>query len=289
MLSNNEPRTTNNEFQPICGTGSRPSNLRTSPRMNPSPAVLPISSETSNSSWWPTQMPNSDAPRLTAVFSAASMRFSRSQFIAAIKLPTPGSTILFALATASGSRVRRKSAPACRSARAMLATFATGESIKVTPIRFVIPSVSERPGRGWHRCTAPPPRSLATLGMTSLNHSFRGRHAAADHLLRIAHRDRERFENRFRRVMSVAAANQIDVDVARALVREGFEKLLDEREWKIFVDEQHLAVDRHFEHEVRPAGEVDHHARERLVERHVRVAETADACFVAEGFAECFA
>ena len=45
-------------------------------------------------------------------------------------------------------------------------------------------------------------------------------------------------------MMSVAAANQIDVNVARTLVRERFEKLLDQSERKIFVNEQHLAIDR---------------------------------------------
>ena len=89
--------------------------------------------------------------------------------------------------------------------------------------------------------------------------------------------------------MSVASANQIDVNVARAFVCERFEEFLDERERKIFVNEQHLAVERHLEHEVRPPGEVDDHARQRLVERHVGVTEAADPRFVAEGFAESFA
>ena len=46
--------------------------------------------------------------------------------------PTPGRTSFGALAMISGSRVTRRSAPAARSARAMFATFATGESMSVT-------------------------------------------------------------------------------------------------------------------------------------------------------------
>src|ERR1044071_2712178 len=88
--------------------------------------------------------------------------------------------------------------------------------------------------------------------------------------------------------MSVASANQIDVDVARALVRERLEELLDQRERKVFVDEQHLAVHRYVEDEIRAAGEVDHDARERLVERDVGVAEAPDAALVAEGGGEDF-
>src|SRR5207248_1439632 len=64
------------------------------------------------------------------------------------------------------------------------------------------------------------------------------------------------------------------------------EELLDQRERKILVDEEHLAVDRNLEDEEGAAGEVDHDARQRLVERHVRMAEAADAALVAEGFGE---
>src|SRR5947199_270909 len=53
--------------------------------------------------------------------------------------------------------------------------------------------------------------------------------------------------------MAVAAANQIDVDVARAAVCERLEEFFDERERKIFVNEQHLAIDRHLENEIWPS------------------------------------
>src|SRR5688572_21393355 len=89
--------------------------------------------------------------------------------------------------------------------------------------------------------------------------------------------------------MAVAAANEIDVDVARAFVRERFEELFDQREREVFVDEQHLAVDRRFENEERATGEIDDDARECFVERHVRRAEAADAALVAEGGGEGFA
>jgi hypothetical protein len=60
------------------------------------------------------------------------MRCSSSQRIAAAKLPTPGRTSFGARAIASGSLVICRSAPAARSARAMFAVFATGESMRVT-------------------------------------------------------------------------------------------------------------------------------------------------------------
>ena len=86
--------------------------------------------------------------------------------------------------------------------------------------------------------------------------------------------------------MAVASADQIDVNVAWTLVRERFEEFFDQRERKIFVDQQHLAFHRHFEDEERAAGEIDDHARERLVQRHVGVAEAADAALVAERLGE---
>src|SRR5205085_1135971 len=77
--------------------------------------------------------------------------------------------------------------------------------------------------------------------------------------------------------------------VARAFVRERFEELLDERERKIFVDQQHLAIHRYVEHEERTAREIDDDARERFIEGHVCVAEATDAGFIAERFRERFA
>src|SRR5216683_1135552 len=58
------------------------------------------------------------------------VRKVEKQLMADAKLPTPGRTILSATAMTSASRVTRRSAPACRSARAMLATLATGESMR---------------------------------------------------------------------------------------------------------------------------------------------------------------
>src|SRR5205807_9142990 len=57
------------------------------------------------------------------------------------------------------------------------------------------------------------------------------------HLLRLAQCDGEGLEDRLRGVVSVAAADQVDVDVAGALVREGLEELLDQGERKVLVDE----------------------------------------------------
>src|SRR6266568_283081 len=190
-------------------------------------------------------MPRSEAPRPTARRMASSIRCSRSHCIAAMKLPTPGNTILSALAIACGSRVTRRSAPTCRSARPMLATFATGESIKVTSISRVC---GLRSATACRRL----PRRWQASALQRLDHSFRARHASADDLLCLAQRQRERFENCLGGVMPIASANQIDVNVARAFVRERFEEFLDQREWKIFVNEKHLAVERDLEHEVRP-------------------------------------
>src|SRR6266516_58225 len=158
------------------------------------------------------------------------MRLSTSQFIAAMNEPTPGSTSLRAAAMMDGSRDRCRSAPDARNARAMLATFATGESMRIVSILAVILGVSE--GSVWASgtLTAPPAHTgpSLTLGMTSLDHSFRARYVAAHDLLRLAQRDGEGLENCLRGVMSVAAADQIDVDVARALVGERLEELLDQ-------------------------------------------------------------
>src|SRR5690349_6961664 len=89
--------------------------------------------------------------------------------------------------------------------------------------------------------------------------------------------------------MAVAPSYEIDVDVARALVRERLEEFLHERERKILVDEQHLAIDRRIEDQEWPAGEIDDHACQRFIERHVGGTEAADAALVGEGNGEGFA
>src|SRR3954454_14093999 len=212
--------------------------------------------------------------------------------------PTPGSTSLCAIAIAIGSLVISSSAPAVRNARAMLATFATGKSMSVVfmilfaRLRRSAQTRVSVPHWPLHKQrTAPNARVgvaqtllsvLGRLGSDRSNHTFGRWNVGTHHRLRLAQRDGEGFENRLGRMVSVAAADQIDVDVARALVREGLEELLDQRERKIFVDQQHFAVDRNFEDEVRTAGEIDDHARERFVEWHVRVTEAADTALVAE-------
>src|SRR5438445_13366177 len=86
--------------------------------------------------------------------------------------------------------------------------------------------------------------------------------------------------------MSVAPADQINVDVAGTFVCEGFEEFLDQRERKIFMDQQHFAIDWDVENEIGPPREIDDHARQRFVERAVGVAETTNAGFVAERLSE---
>src|ERR1043166_3297026 len=141
-------------------------------------------------------MPRSEAPSCTARLIAASIAFSSSQRIAAMNEPTPGSTSLRALAIASASRVTRNSAPAARSARAMFATFATGESMRVT---FIVLGC-------W----------FLVLSSTKTNNQelrtknpFRARDVGSNNLLRLAQRNREGLEDRLRRVMAVAAADQV--------------------------------------------------------------------------------
>src|SRR5258708_26034262 len=140
------------------------------------------------------------------------------------------------------------------------------------------------------RCgTDTPVCALSLRGTGSSNHSLRRRNVTPYHCLRLPQRDRERLEDRLGCVMSVAAANEIYVDVAGTFVRERLEKLFDERERKVFVDQQHLAVDRNFENEVWTPGEVDHDACQRLVERDVGMTESAETRLVAQRLREGFA
>src|SRR3954452_4860840 len=88
--------------------------------------------------------------------------------------------------------------------------------------------------------------------------------------------------------MSVAAADEVDVYVAGAFVRERLEELLDQREGKIFVDQEHLAVHRHLEDDDRTAGESADDSGQRLIERDVGMAEAADSSLVSEGLRERF-
>ena len=76
-------------------------------------------------------MPNRDAPFATVSHIALSNAVSRNHARAAANEPTPGSTIFFAEAMTEASRDSVSEAPAAPNARAMFATFATGESMRI--------------------------------------------------------------------------------------------------------------------------------------------------------------
>jgi hypothetical protein len=80
-------------------------------------------------------------------------------------------------------------------------------------------------------------------------------------------------------VVRVDPAQVVDVQRDARVVHETAEEL--DRQ----VDVERAdprACERHVEFEARPAREVDHDARQRLVERHVRMAVAADALAVAD-------
>ena len=80
-------------------------------------------------------------------------------------------------------------------------------------------------------------------------------------------------------VMGVLAAQVVDVQRDERVIDEALEELVRE------VDVEradHRARERHVELEARPAREIDHDARQRLVERHVRVAVAGEPLLVAE-------
>ena len=98
-------------------------------------------------------------------------------------------------------------------------------------------------------------------------------------LARHPQRARERLERRLGLVMRVVAAQVVDVQRRERVVDEALEELVHE------VDVERpdqRARERHVEFEARPSGEIDHHARQRLVERHVGVTVAANADLVAE-------
>ena len=95
----------------------------------------------------------------------------------------------------------------------------------------------------------------------------------------IAQRPGRRLEAGLRDVMRVAPGAARHVQREQRVHREGAEELLEQLGI-------HLAdlgpLERHVPGEERPAGDVDRRLRQRLVHRHQRVAEAADAALVAE-------
>src|SRR5499426_999415 len=89
----------------------------------------------------------------------------------------------------------------------------------------------------------------------------------------------EGLEDGLRLVVRVRAAQPVDVQGDLRVVDETLEELVHEVDVELADPRAHK---RHVELEPGAAGEVDHHARERLVERNVGVAEAAHPLLVAE-------
>ena len=82
-------------------------------------------------------------------------------------------------------------------------------------------------------------------------------------------------EQRLRDVVRVAAAEGVEVDVQPAVVGQRPRRSPRTARWAW--SPTCAGLERHAEVQAGPAGEVDHAARERLVQRHVGVAEAHDA------------
>jgi hypothetical protein len=85
---------------------------------------------------------------------------------------------------------------------------------------------------------------------------------------RHAQRATEGLEHRLRLVVRVQPAQVVDVQRHRGVVHEALEELAAEVDVEL-ADAR--ARERHVELEPRAARQIDHHARQRLVERHVGV------------------
>ncbi len=80
-------------------------------------------------------------------------------------------------------------------------------------------------------------------------------------------------------MVRVVAAQVVDVHRHQRVVREALEEFVNEVDVERADERAH---ERHVEFEPRTAGEIEDDARQRFVERHVRVAVAADAALVAE-------
>src|SRR5690349_6325722 len=90
----------------------------------------------------------------------------------------------------------------------------------------------------------------------------------------------ESLVHRFHLMMRVQAAQVVDMQRNAGMIDEAAEKF--DRE--IDVERADARTrERHVEFEARPSGKIDHDARQRFVERHVRVSVAANALLVADG------
>ena len=84
-------------------------------------------------------------------------------------------------------------------------------------------------------------------------------------------------------MVRVLAAQVVDVQGDEGVVGEALEELV--RQLGVEAAD-HAGLERHVHGQARPAGEIDHHARQRLVERHVGVAVARQAALVADRLAD---
>src|SRR5262249_25734634 len=83
-------------------------------------------------------------------------------------------------------------------------------------------------------------------------------------------------------VMAVSPGKERSMEVEPPPVGDGLEELLDQREWELRRDEEHLLLERNVPGEERTSREIHDDPCERFVQRNVRVAEAADAALVAK-------
>src|SRR5437667_2352260 len=197
--------------------------------------------------------PRSGVPRAAAWVTAWSSRRARRAPSPAPNAPTPGSTTRGASCTTPSSPVTTTFAPRRRNALAIEARFATPESTMTTSV-IAPPLLPERAFGGGHVVEA-----------------------GAGH--RLLQREGGRLERRLGAVVIVLTLQHVDVqrepsrgrqraqDVRNVLAGETADRLAGE-------------VERHVR--VRPPRQVDHGARQRLVERGIRPAEPVHAASLAQ-------
>src|SRR5436189_3849270 len=240
-------------FQPRCGTRTSSGRRRQMPGMTPSPATPGASSLASHSICIPRHTPRSGVPRAAAWVTAWSSRRARRAPSPAPNAPTPGSTTRGASRTTPSSPVTTTDAPRRRNALAMDARFATPESTMTTSD------------------IAPPPLPKHSLG---------GGHiveAGARH--RLLQREGRRLERRLGAVVIILALQHVDVQREPSCGRQ---RAQDVRDVLAGEPAERFAgdVERHVR--VRPPRQVDHGARQRLVERGVRPTEPVHASPLAQ-------
>ena len=207
------------------------------------------------------QMPSSQPPSSSAWRSASSSP-PRMRSRGGRKAPTPGSTRRRDDATTSGSSVMRAGAPTRSTARLRLPRLPTPASMTtISLMRVIVPLVDG----------------------TSLE-----RRAAA-HGQRLTQRQRHRLEAGLGDVVRVAALEHVDVQRHAPAIGERLEEVAHQRHREVGRHPAPLHRVGHGQVEEAAARDVDHRARQRLVERRVRRAVARDAAAVADRGAQALA